>query len=100
MFSVSRMHRNVNKQVMGQICQNGFPIGFYVCVKMQLVMIAAAQWFFYDDVCLRILSVRTTLYLIPMLLWLVLIHVELRNCPVPGTKPFGLLPLCSVVNPI
>ena len=33
------------------------------------------------------------LYLIPLLLWLVLIHVELRNCPVPGTKTFGLLPL-------
>ena len=35
--------------------------------------------------CLRILSVRTILYLIPSLLRLVLIHVELRNCPVPGT---------------
>ena len=44
--------------------------------------------------CLRILSVRIALYLIPLLLWLVLIHVELRNCPVPGTT-FGLLPLCS-----
>ena len=35
--------------------------------------------------CLRILSVRTALCLIPSLLWLVLIHAELRNCPVPGT---------------
>ena len=32
--------------------------------------------------CLQILSVRTALYLISSLLWLVLIHVELRNCPV------------------
>ena len=34
---------------------------------------------------------RIALYLISLLLWLVLIHVELRNCPVPGTKTFGLL---------
>ena len=50
--------------------------------------------------CLRIISVRTAIYLIPSLLWLVIIHVELRNCPVPGTQTFGPLPLCSVVNPI
>ena len=50
--------------------------------------------------CLRIISVRIALYIIPSLLWLVLIHVELGNCPVPGTKTFGPLPLCSVVNPI
>ena len=36
-----------------------------------------------------------------LLLWLVLIHVELRNRPVPGTNTFGLLwsstpVLCSV----
>ena len=31
--------------------------------------------------CRQILSVRTALYLIPSLLWLVLIHVELGNCP-------------------
>ena len=48
--------------------------------------------------CQHILSVKTTLYLIPSLLWLVLIHVELRNCPIPGTTTVGLLPhvLCSV----
>ena len=45
--------------------------------------------------CLRIISVSTAIYLIPSLLWFVLIHVELRNCPVPGTKTFGPLPLCS-----
>ena len=36
--------------------------------------------------CLRILSVRTALCIIPSLLWLVLIHVELGNCPVPGAR--------------
>ena len=36
--------------------------------------------------CLRFFSVRTSLCLIPSLLWLVLIHAELINCPVPGTK--------------
>ena len=50
--------------------------------------------------CLRILSVRIALYLIPSLLWLVLILVELGNCHVPGTQMFGPLPQCSVVNPI
>ena len=49
--------------------------------------------------CQQILSVKTTLYLIPALLWLVLTHVELRNCPVLGTETVGLLPLCSVVYP-
>ena len=49
--------------------------------------------------CLRVLSVRIALYLISLLLWLVLIHVELRNCPVPSTKTVGLLPLFSVVYP-
>ena len=49
--------------------------------------------------CLQILSVRTALYLISSLLWLVLIHVELRNCPELGTKTFGILPLCSVTYP-
>ena len=44
--------------------------------------------------CQRILSVRTALYLIPLLLWLVLIHVELRNCPVSDTKTTPVL--CSV----
>ena len=29
---------------------------------------------------------RIALYLISLLLWLVLIHVELRNCPVPGNE--------------
>ena len=53
---------------------------------MQLVMIAAAQWI--------------ALYIIPLLLWLVLIHAELRNCPVLGTNTFGLLSLFSVVYPI
>ena len=43
---------------------------------------------------------RGSIYLILLRLWLVLIHVELRNCPVPGTKTFGPLPLCSVVRPI
>ena len=47
--------------------------------------------------CPLILSVRTALYLIPSLLWLVRIHVELRNCPVSDAKTFGLLPLCIVV---
>ena len=32
--------------------------------------------------CLRILSVMTVLYIIPSLLWLVIIHIELINCPV------------------
>ena len=32
--------------------------------------------------CLRILSVRSALYVISSLFWLVLIHVELRNCHV------------------
>ena len=50
--------------------------------------------------CLRIISVRTALYIILSLLWLVILHVELRNCPVPGTKTCGPLHLCSVVNPI
>ena len=50
--------------------------------------------------CLRILYVRTALYIISSLLWLVLIYVELRNCPVLDTKTFGLLPLCSVMYPI
>ena len=36
--------------------------------------------------CLRIPSVRIALYIILLRLWLVLIHVELRNCPVPGRK--------------
>ena len=38
------------------------------------------------------------LYLIPLLPWLVLIHVESRNCPVPGTKNcWSSTPvLCSV----
>ena len=36
--------------------------------------------------CLRIISGMTALYVIPSLLWLVLIQVELGNCPVPGTK--------------
>ena len=48
---------------------------------MQLVMIGAAQWFLYYDVVKEMFSVRTALYLIPSLLWLVLIHVELKNCP-------------------
>ena len=47
--------------------------------------------------CQPILSVKTTIYLIPSLLWLVLIHVELRNCPVLCTITFGLLPVCTVV---
>ena len=47
--------------------------------------------------CLQVLSVRIALYLISLLLWLVLIHVELRNCPVPGTKTWSSTPvLCSV----
>ena len=50
--------------------------------------------------CLRIPSVRIALYLLPLLLWLVPIHAELRNCPVLGTTTFGILPLCSVVYPI
>ena len=43
---------------------------------------------------------RIALYLIviPLLLWLVLIHVESRNCPVSGTKTFGLRHLCSSVS--
>ena len=56
-------------------------------------MIAAAQWLRHYP---QILSVKTTLYLIPPLLWLVLIHIELR----PGTTTFGLLHLCSVVYPM
>ena len=40
---------------------------------------------------------RIVLYLKPLLLWLVLIHVESINCPVSGTKTVGLLHLCSVV---
>ena len=68
---------------------------------MQLVVIAAAQWLLYYEVVYElIISVRTALYITPSLLWLVLTHVELRNCPVPGTKTFGPLPLCSVENPI
>ena len=50
--------------------------------------------------CQQILSVKTTLYIIPSLLWLVLTHVEFGNCPVLGTITAGLLPLCSVVYPI
>ena len=50
--------------------------------------------------CIRIIYMRTALYLIPSLLWSVLIRVELRNCPLPGTKTFGLLPLSYVVYPI
>ena len=46
--------------------------------------------------CRQILSVRTALYLIPSLLWLVLIHVELGNCPVPGTKTSSTPVLCNV----
>ena len=45
--------------------------------------------------CLRILYVRIAQYIIPSLLLLFdfLIHVELRNCPVPGTNTFGPLHL-------
>ena len=48
--------------------------------------------------CQQILFVKTTLYLIPSLLWLVLIHVELRNFPVPCTNNFwsSTPVLCSV----
>ena len=48
--------------------------------------------------CRRVLSVRIPLYIIPLLLWSVLIHVELRNCPVPGTQTVGRSTpvLCSV----
>ena len=43
---------------------------------------------------------RIALYLISLLLWLVLIHVELRNCPVPGTTTFwsSTPVLCSVFH--
>ena len=41
--------------------------------------------------CQRISDVMTALYIIPSLLWLVLIHVELRNCHVLGTTIVGLL---------
>ena len=50
--------------------------------------------------CLRIPYVRIALYLILLRLWLVIIHVELKNCPVPGTNTFGPLPPCSVVSHI
>ena len=48
--------------------------------------------------CLRIISVMTALYLISSLLWLVLIPVELRNCPLLGNKNvWSSTPvLCSV----
>ena len=53
---------------------------------MQMVMIRAAQMVLVLRRCQRILSPRTSLYIIPSLLWLVLIHVDLRNLPVSGTK--------------
>ena len=37
-------------------------------------------------------------HIILLRLWLVLIHVELRNCPVPGTKKFGPLPPVSSLS--
>ena len=39
--------------------------------------------------CLQIPSARIALYLILLRLWLVLIHVELRNCPVPVHRRTG-----------
>ena len=53
---------------------------------MQMVMIRAAQMVLVLRRCQRILSARTSLYIIPSLLWLVLIHVDLRNLPVSGTQ--------------
>ena len=70
-------------------CQKSDPVGYD---RSPMVLVLRH--------CLRIMSVRTTLYLISSLLWLVLIHVELRNCLVLGTTTFGLLPLCSVMYPI
>ena len=65
---------------------------------MHLVMIAATRGSCISTL-LRIPSVRIALYIIPLLLWLVIIPAELRNCPVLGTTSFGILPMCSVVYP-
>ena len=72
-------------------------MSMYVCLEIKIfvfVFVLVLQR------CLLIPSVRIALYIILLRLWLVLIHVELRNCPVPGTKTFGPLPLCSVMSPI
>ena len=48
--------------------------------------------------CRQILYVRTALYIIPSLLWLVIIHVELGNGHVPDTKNvlYSTPVLCSI----
>ena len=69
-------------------------------LKMQLVMIAAAQWFlYYNVVCMNSFGEDSTIS--NTLAALVGSNTcWLRNCPVPGTKTFGPLPLLSVVSPI
>ena len=43
----------------------------------------------------RIISCEDSTIIITSQLWLVLIHVELRNCPVPDTNMFGILSVNS-----
>ena len=49
--------------------------------------------------CQQIIYVKTTLYIIPALLWLVLTHVELINCSVLGTQTVVLLPCALLCIP-